>query len=131
MKRILIIDDDQAVLEALEEVLKYSGYDVKTIVHTEDIFKVIKRYGPELILIDYILPGINGGEICDQIKTNPPTSHIPVIIISGHSKVLKSLGDYGSDVIMEKPFDLNELLDQVRFCINRSKKTENPEALTN
>jgi PleD family two-component response regulator len=129
MKRILIIDDDHAVLEALEEVLQYSGYDVKTIAHTEDIFKVINLYQPDLILVDYILSGINGGEICDQIKTNPTTSYIPVIIISGHSKVLRSLGDYGSDVIMEKPFDLNELLDKVSFCINRSQRAANSEAL--
>lgn len=101
-------------------MLKYAGYDVKTIVHTNNVFPVIEQYTPDLILIDYILSGINDGEICHQIKTKTDTSQIPVIIISGHSRVLKSLGNYGCDVFIEKPFELADLLKDVAECITKN-----------
>ena len=80
-KRVLVLDDDIAVLEAIETALTYEDFDVKTIGRTYNIFKTIDEYHPDVILIDFILDGMNGGEICRQIKSNPNTRHLPVIII--------------------------------------------------
>jgi CheY-like chemotaxis protein len=65
------------------------------------------------VLLDYILNGVNGGEVCHVIKNNPKTAAIPVIIVSGYSKLLFSLGDYGCNAILPKPFGLPELLNAV------------------
>ena len=111
MNCILLIEDDAAVRAVIEEAL--SDYQVVANDGSSDIFKLIKEHKPDLVLLDYILPNINGGELCHQIKTNPDTSTIPVILISGFSRVLYSLGSYGSDAILEKPFDLDKLLETV------------------
>lgn len=116
-KRILILDDDRSVLDVMEEALSYSNYDVKTTQSSEELIGLLETYVPDIVLLDYILRGINGGEICHQIKSNPKTSALPVIIVSAYPRVLESLGDYGSDAIIPKPFDLMELLDKVENCL--------------
>lgn len=111
MNRILLIEDDEAVRNIILEAL--SDYSVIATDDTSDIFKLIEEHKPDLVLMDYILPHINGGELCHQIKVNPATSDLPVIIISGYPQILYSLGSYGSDAILEKPFDLSKLLETV------------------
>ena len=112
-KRLLIIDNDPEVLNVMQEALVYEGFEVKILEETDGVFAVIADYQPDLILIDYILNGINGGETCHQIKANPQTGHIPVIIVSAYSKVILSLGNYGSDAFLAKPFGLTELVQVV------------------
>ena len=117
-KRILVIDDDKDILEVVEEVLTYSDFEVKTCLNCINVFDNIGDFSPDLILIDYLLMGINGGEFCYQIKTNPPTAHIPVIMMSGFPRVFFSLGDYKCDYFITKPFDIEELLDKIHVCLN-------------
>jgi DNA-binding response OmpR family regulator len=124
--RILLIDDDQDLLDILHEFLTGEGFIVKTLSKINELFVEIETYKPELIVIDYILYGpnefgVNGGEVCHQIKMNPKTGHIPVAILSAHPKVLFSLGTYNSDVIIAKPFDLAELTDTLRVLLSAAK----------
>jgi len=112
-KRLLIIDNDTEVLNMMQEALVYEGFEVKTLERADHIFKVIDEYQPDLIMIDYILDGINGGEICHDIKVNPETGHIPVIIVTAYSKVILSLGSYRSDAFLAKPFGLDEMVKLV------------------
>lgn len=118
--RILIIDNDEAILDVMKDVLSDENYNVQTSLTAQGVFKIIEEFDPSLVLIDYILDDINGGEICHQIKKNEKTSHIPVIIFSGHSRVLKSLGTYSSDAIIEKPFDISHLVETVRNFLPKS-----------
>lgn len=108
-KKILIIDDDSDILDVMQEALTYEGYEVNSLQNTSDIFTELNHYQPDLILLDYILQGINGGELCHLIKSNQQTSGIPVMMMSAYPRVLKSLGDYGCDAFMAKPFNLEEL----------------------
>ena len=112
-KNILVIDDDDSVRSVLEDILIYSDFNVKSASDTKDIFGTIKDFKPDLVLMDYILSGVNGGEICHQIKVNNQTAHLPVILISAYPKVLQSLGDYGCDQFIAKPFDIKALVDTV------------------
>jgi DNA-binding response OmpR family regulator len=116
-KRILVVDNDPAILDVMEEVLSYEGFVVKTYIDTDNIFTCIDNFHPNLVLIDYILDGINGGELCAQIKKNPQTSSLPVIIMSAYSKVLLSLGNYGCDDFIAKPFDLDDFVNRISTCI--------------
>ena len=113
MNRILLIEDDEAIRDVITEAL-CSEYSVIATDDTRNIFGLIKEHKPDLILMDYILPNINGGELCHMVKSEPSTSHLPVIIISGYPRVLYSLGTYGCDGVIEKPFDLSMLLFTVR-----------------
>jgi len=112
-KRLLIIDNDAEVLNMMQEALVYEGFEVKILEDAGDVFEVIETYQPDLIMIDYILNGINGGEICHEIKVNPQTGYIPVVIVSAYSKVILSLGNYRSDAFLAKPFGLDELVKLV------------------
>jgi DNA-binding response OmpR family regulator len=116
-KRILVVDNDPNILDVMEEVLGYEGFEVKTYTNTDNIFTCIDTFHPNLMLIDYILDGINGGELCAQIKKNPQTSSLPVIIMSAYSKVLLSLGNYGCDDFIAKPFDLDDFVNRISTCI--------------
>ena len=115
IKRVLILDNDPDVLDAMQEVLNYSGFEVKAIEETDNIFSVIDDFQPDVVLVDYILNGINGGEICHLIKSNPKTNHLPVIILSAYPRVINSLGFYGCDSFIAKPFELDDLVNQVSF----------------
>lgn len=119
MKKVLVLDNDEGVLDVMQEALNYEGFRVKIIEETDNIFSVIDSFKPDLIILDYILSGINGGEICHQIKANPKTTDIPVMIMSAYPRVIKSLGYYGCDDFIAKPFDLDDITERIKNLINK------------
>jgi CheY-like chemotaxis protein len=123
-KNILIIDDNSEILDLLKETLEQEGYDVTALTYTEDIIRSATQYQPDLVMLDFLLAGINGGEHCHHLKTNPLTSHIPVIMLSGYPRVLESLGNYGADVFIAKPFDLYHLTSTVKQLLEDALHTE-------
>ncbi|HWD89167.1 MAG TPA: response regulator [Mucilaginibacter sp.] len=122
MKKVLLLDNDEDVLDVMQEALSYEGFEVKCIGQTNDIFPEIERYRPDVVILDYILDGVNGGEICHQIKENKKTSDMPVILVSAYPKVLWSLGDYGCDDFIPKPFDLDDFTGRILKLIDCKKK---------
>jgi DNA-binding response OmpR family regulator len=116
-KKVLVIDDDEAVLDVMKEALVYEGFEVKIADKADDIQSMISTYRPDLLLIDYILNGINGGEICHQLKENNSTGKLPVIIVSAYPRVLTSLGLYGCDKFIPKPFDLDDLVGSIKSVL--------------
>ncbi|MEJ7780475.1 MAG: response regulator [Daejeonella sp.] len=121
-KRILVIDNDQDILEAVGTALEMENYSVETSPIVEDIFEMIRDKKPDLILIDYLLFGINGGELCHMIKSEPTTSHLPVIIFSGYPKVIQSLGTYESDAFISKPFELDHFMEVIKSCLAKNTR---------
>lgn len=114
MKKVLLLDNDEGVLDVMQEALNYEGFQVKAIEDTDNIFQVIDSFDPDLVILDYILSGINGGEICHQIKANPKTTDLPVIIMSAYPRVIRSLGYYGCDDFIPKPFDLEDIVERIK-----------------
>lgn len=110
----MVIDNDANMLEMMQEALRYEGYEVETFTGTKNIFARIKAFKPDLLIIDYILDGINGGEYCRQVKNNPATSALPIMMFSGLNRVIESLGNYGCDAFLAKPFNLAELTNKVK-----------------
>ncbi|WP_295771339.1 response regulator [uncultured Mucilaginibacter sp.] len=117
-KHILIIEDDADIKDILTAILSEEGYQITAILEANDIIKTVLEIKPDMIITDYILHGINGGEYCSQIKNHPETSHLPVIILSGYGKVLESLGHYGADMIINKPFENEELCNNVASLLH-------------
>ncbi|RYE32369.1 MAG: response regulator [Sphingobacteriaceae bacterium] len=112
-KRIIVIDNDLPVLEMLREALQGQGYEVIAFQDTDNVVDLVQQHPADLLIVDYILDGINGGELCQQVKKQPATTQLPVMICSGYSRVLNSLGFYNCDAFLEKPFDLTDLLEKV------------------
>jgi DNA-binding response OmpR family regulator len=119
-KRVLVIDDDPAILAMIEEVLSYEQYDVKASSTSLGALKDIREFKPDIVLVDYLIDHINGGDICTSIKSDPALKNIPVIIISAHPKVFHSVGTYNSDAFISKPFDLSELIGTIEACIRKN-----------
>ena len=111
------MDDDRSVLDMMHDALTYENFDVKTVDCSRAIFKEVEHYNPDVVLLDYIIRDVNGGEICHQLKNNPLTKHIPVIIMSAYPRVFESLGTYGCNSFIPKPFDLSELVTAIDLCI--------------
>jgi two-component system response regulator VicR len=116
-KKILIVEDDLALLETLQGILEFHGYHCLGCHQADQIIREIERFRPELILLDYLLPEWNGGEICAAIRGLEGFEHTPIIIMSAYSKILLSLSDYGCNLILEKPFDISELLGSVKSLL--------------
>jgi len=113
LKKVLAVDDDPYILDALVELLKYSGYDVSTTPKGDEVFKKIDEYSPDIILLDIMLSGMDGREICRELKANHKTSNIPVIMISATPNLTQSVIDSGANDFVAKPFDIFLLLDKI------------------
>jgi DNA-binding response OmpR family regulator len=116
-QKILIVDDDHDILSVLKDLLEHEGYEVLALDYTDSIINNITKYNPDLVMLDFLLAGVNGGELCHEIKINSQTSWMPVIMLSAFPRVLESLGNYGSDAFIAKPFDIEVVLKKVKDCL--------------
>lgn len=117
-KLILVADDDQHILDLLSYNLEQSGYAVVTASDGEKAMGAARRHNPSLIILDMLMPGLGGEEVCRRLKAVPATAGIPVIILSAISDdadralALKN----GADAYFTKPFSVRDLLERVRSC---------------
>ena len=118
-KRILILDDNQDILEIVHETLEYEQFDVKSTGDGSEVMPMMEEFTPDLVILDYRVAGINGGELCRQIKAHPKFSDTPVIIFSAYINHQADLFAYGCDAIINKPFDLTELVEKVNSFIKQ------------
>jgi DNA-binding response OmpR family regulator len=109
-KRILIVDDDIAILESLKLLLEDAGYLVEACCDGGFISKKFNGSKPDLILLDYLLPGENGADIAKRLKDKDETKNIPVIIISASYNIKDQIFNSGADDFIPKPYDINHLL---------------------
>ena len=112
-KRILIVDDDEALLEAVKMALEIEDYEVKTLSKSQEVLKIIKEFNPDLILLDYLLSGEDGRDVASRIRAMPHGKQVPIIMFSAHPNARNSLGKFGIDDFLPKPFDLDVLIDMV------------------
>ena len=117
LKKILVLDDNQDILDIVHETLAYENFEVKSITKSEEVMPNIERFNPDLVILDYRVSGANGGEICRLIKADHRFSSIPVIIFSAYINTESELFAYGCDAIINKPFDLNELVEKVNTLV--------------
>lgn len=115
-KRVLVVDDSQAILDVMRLALEAEGYEVSTSP-TGACFRNMERNLPDLILLDVLLSGEDGGEICQRLKSDDKTHHIPLILISAHTGLPETAARCGADGFLVKPFHLNELRDIVKKYI--------------
>lgn len=120
--RVLVIDNDNDILDVLNEALTYEGYEVSSLCHVDNILPELQKYHPDIVIMDYLLNGVNGGELCHQIKINTPTAELPVLMISAYPPVLQSLGNCGCNVFIPKPFDLDHIVNSIQALTQSSRR---------
>ncbi len=120
-KKILVIDDEGDLLELVGVRLKASGYQVTTLNGGERVMQVAKSDKPDLILLDIVMPGKGGCDVCRELKADEATRDIPVIVFTAHypeEEYLKvGSEDIGADDYILKPFEAQALLEKIRRLI--------------
>jgi DNA-binding response OmpR family regulator len=112
-RRILVVDDDQDILESICIFLHSEGFSVKTTPHADEILSCIVEFKPHLILLDVLLSGYDGRQICKMLKQHPEFKHIPVMLLSAHPSVVKTYKDYGAEEFVAKPFVIEEFRQKI------------------
>jgi two-component system, OmpR family, alkaline phosphatase synthesis response regulator PhoP len=114
-KKILIVDDEQDIVESLKFVLETSGYECFSAFDGEEGLKLAKEILPDLIILDVMMPKINGYKISRLLKYDNKYKDIPILMITARSQDSdKQIGEEtGVDEYITKPFELNEVLDRV------------------
>ena len=116
MKIILIIDDDEETCELIENVLSGDGYRVFMANKCEEALNMLKRVSPDLIMIDIVMPEMNGIELCQKIKNNHSFKNVPVIMMTCYDNEERKAGGYiaGANDYIVKPFSVDELTSKVK-----------------
>jgi DNA-binding response OmpR family regulator len=114
MKKILIVDDDEAILESLQMVLEDEGYQTQTLADGKQTLENIKIFSPDLVLLDVLLSGSDGREICRQIKSDHSLKNTPVVMITAHPNPRAVLQTSGADDLISKPFDVDSMLSTLK-----------------
>lgn len=108
-KRILVLEDDKSTSELIGLLFEMNGYQSMILPHTPDIIALVSSFSPDLILMDYLLPGETGGQLCAKIKENPNTCDIPVVIYSAYPRANTRKSCPKCDAFIQKPFDIDDL----------------------
>jgi len=119
-KKILVADDDPGIRDIFKIIFEKAGYSIEIKGDAEDVLKNNFTI-PDVFLIDKLLSGYDGLDICRHLKKNPATSHIPVIMVSASPDIGITAIKAGADDFVEKPFDLKYLLKVIERNINRAK----------
>ncbi len=115
-RKILIVDDDEEIVELMVDVLSRDGrFDIKTASSGYDAGIMTEQFRPDLVLLDYMLPDVNGNIVCQAIRRNPQLQNIRIIIVSGvvNAGEIEDLLDAGAEEFIRKPFDIVELVEKI------------------
>jgi CheY-like chemotaxis protein len=116
MALVLVADDNERIREVITRVLQRAGHTVIAESDGESAWERVRECGPDLVLIDGVMPGMSGFEVCERIHADPATANIPVIVVSGWLPA----GSQAScaTAMLAKPFMPNELMEQVEQVLN-------------
>jgi len=111
-KKILVADDDAGIGEMLREMLSDAGYTVDIEVDGQVVLQIAEPL-PDLLILDIRLSGTDGRSICQQLKSQEATHHLPIILLSAHKDTRQIAREAGADAFLAKPFEMRDLLSLV------------------
>lgn len=123
-EKILVVDDEENLLELVKYNLEKEGYIVESVLSGEEAINAARTQNPDLIILDLMLPGIDGFDVCKILKNNRETSEIPIIILTAKgedSDIVAGL-EIGADDYVTKPFSPKVLIARIRTIFRRDKK---------
>jgi len=125
-KKVLVVDDDGEIVELITEILLRDGrFELETASSGYEAGITTEQFQPDLILLDYMLPDINGNIVCQTIKKNPKLANTKVIIVSGVIKQdeIDQLLKFGAEDFIKKPFTVTELTDKITATLQMEKQS--------
>jgi excisionase family DNA binding protein len=115
-KKVLVVDDDAEIVELFVDVLNRDGrFEVKTAATGYDAGVLTQEFMPDLVILDYMLPDINGNVVCQTIRNNPKFEHMKIIIVSGvvNQEEINDLLKAGANDFVKKPFNIEKLIERM------------------
>jgi two-component system, OmpR family, response regulator len=115
-KRVLVVDDDPDIIEMLVDLLQADGrFEVKTAKTGYDAGLLTQQFNPDVMILDYMLPDINGNTVLQTVRKNPELAHIKVILVSGvvNQEEVQALLAAGANDFIKKPFDIDHLIKRI------------------
>lgn len=112
---VLVVDDDPYILMSLEFLMKKSGYNVLVARNGTEALEHIEHHKPDLVLLDIMMPDVDGYQICEQVKSTPRLAHIKIVFLSAKTKeedIQKGL-DLGAEMYIKKPFSTKDLVRKI------------------
>lgn len=124
-ERILIIEDDEAILRILRRGLSFETYQVETAINGQEGLQKAREYHPDLIILDWMLPGMDGLEVCRRLRSAGP---VPILMLTAKDTINDRVQglDAGADDYLVKPFELEELLARIRALLRRTQPERIP-----
>ena len=125
-KNIFVVEDEEDILDLIRHHLTKEGFVVATATNGLEAVKAVQRKPPDLILLDLMLPGLDGLEVCRQLKKDPKTAGIPILMVTAkdeESDVVTGL-ELGADDYIVKPFRMKELIARVRAALRRQRPAQ-------
>jgi DNA-binding response OmpR family regulator len=121
--KILVVDDEVYIVHILEFSLRMEGYEVATALDGEQAIEKVASERPDLIVLDIMMPKLDGYDACRRLKANPETNHIPVILLSAKGRnVDQKMGiDAGADDYITKPFSPRKLVEKINTMLQPNK----------
>jgi excisionase family DNA binding protein len=119
-RKVLIVDDDTEIVELISDILsREGGFDIRTASSGYEAGMITQQFRPDLILLDYMLPDVNGNVVCQTIRKNPEFENTRIIIVSGVIKQeeIDQLLKAGAQDFVHKPFTVSELVDKVNAAL--------------
>lgn len=122
MKRVLIVDDEPNIVVSLEFLMERHGYKIRIATTGDEVLPAVQEFAPDLILLDVMLPGRTGFEICQELRQDPEHRDVKIIMLTAkgrETEVAKGLA-LGADAYVTKPFSTKDLLAKVRELLGES-----------
>jgi pilus assembly protein CpaE len=131
MTTILVVDDDSSTLRLIGYMLERGGFDVRMAGDGEEGLKKAFQQPPDLIVLDVMMPGLNGYEVCEQLRADPRTAHVPVIILTARTQRVdeQTALEAGADLYMSKPVTPEDLVRNAKELLSRPTDVPPPAAV--
>jgi DNA-binding response OmpR family regulator len=114
-KKVLLVDDEKAILKVLSIKLRISGYDVVTAPGGQEALDLVKTECPDIMLLDVIMPGIDGFEVLQKLR---PSSQLPVIVLSARPENAQKALSLGANDFIAKPLDVDDLVKRIELLLD-------------
>ena len=121
MRKLLIVDDNGDLLLAMQRLLSFYDFSVRTVQDHNTLSHEIESYKPEIILIDVLLSGEDGRQICKQLRADRRNEEVTLILFSASPKHLENFRECKADGIIEKPFGIKDLLEKIDATVRARK----------
>jgi DNA-binding response OmpR family regulator len=121
--RVLVVDDEPMVRETLGQVLKDEGYVVDLAVDGESALVRVHAARPDAILLDLMMPGMNGRQFLQALRAEPAYANVPVMLMTAVHGLGVNFASLGASEVVEKPFDIDDLLNKVALAVYRSRES--------